>query len=98
MEAFTSKVIQIIKKIPYGKVMTYGQVAQYAGKSRNARQVAYILHGMSAKHELPWHRVVNSKGKVSLKGDMYDLQKALLEGEGIGFDNYDAIDLKQYSC
>lgn len=97
MESFTLQVINIIKKIPLGKVMTYGQIAHYAGKNRNARQVAYILHAMSAKHELPWQRVVNSKGKISLKGDMYDLQKALLKREGIYFDHNDVIDLEVYS-
>lgn len=95
MEPFELQVINIIKKIPSGKVMTYRQVAYYAGKSRNARQVAY--HLMSAKHDLPWHRVVNSKGQISLKVDVYDLQKALLEREGICFDNNDVIDLELYS-
>lgn len=97
MEGFSLKVIEIIKKIPYGTVMTYGQIAKHAGKNRNARQVAYILHAMSAKHELPWHRVINSKGKISLTGDMYDLQKALLENEGIDFDKYDVVDLEKFS-
>lgn len=97
MENFTLQVIHVIKNIPYGKVMTYGQIAQHAGKNRNARQVAYILHAMSKKYELPWHRVVNARGQISLKGDMYNLQKALLESEGIDFYNNDVINMELYS-
>lgn len=88
MQPFTEKAIAVIKSIPRGKVMTYGQVAAYAGSPRGARQVVRILHSMSKKHSLPWHRVVNAKGEISIKDDEGSFtQKALLEEEGIAFEN-----------
>ncbi|MDP4172315.1 MAG: MGMT family protein, partial [Bacillota bacterium] len=59
MERFTERAMEIIKQIPAGKVMTYGQVARVAGSPRAARQVVRILHSMSEKYSLPWHRVLN---------------------------------------
>ena len=98
MNAFTMQVIRIIKAIPQGKVMTYGQIAAYAGNPRGARQVSRILHSMSGKHELPWFRVVNSQGKVSLReGSGGELQTALLISEGVVFDFKNRIDLRQFA-
>lgn len=96
-ETFTQKVKDIIKKIPPGKVCTYGQIAAYAGNPRGARQVAWVLHSSSRKDNLPWHRVVNSKGGISLKPNYgYEIQKQLLEKEGIIFDSDDTIDFDRY--
>ncbi|WP_411053920.1 MGMT family protein, partial [Tritonibacter sp. SIMBA_163] len=67
MQPFTKKVIEIMKNIPEGKVMSYGQVARTAGSPRAARQVARILHSMSQKHGIPWHRIVNAKGEIAIK-------------------------------
>jgi methylated-DNA-protein-cysteine methyltransferase-like protein len=97
-KTFHQRVIGIIKNIPEGKVATYGQIAQFAGNSRAARQVAYILHSSSGKENLPWHRVVNSRGSISLKPKHgYELQKQLLKKEGIKFDKNDCIDLNRFS-
>ena len=94
----TQQAVNIIRNIPEGRVLTYGIVAALAGKPRGARQVSRILHSMSKKYDLPWHRIVNSKGKISLKQSRgYELQKALLESEGIKFSKTDTIDLKLYS-
>ncbi|MBU8910080.1 MAG: MGMT family protein, partial [Desulfobacterales bacterium] len=83
---FTRKALNIIQNIPEGKVLTYGMAASLAGKPNGARQISRLLHSMSKKHDLPWHRIVNSKGKISLKPSHgYELQKALLESEGIKF-------------
>lgn len=95
MTLFTEEVLEIIASIPHGYVMTYGQIAVFAGNPRGARQVSRILHGMSVKFNLPWHRVINSKGKISLPGELGNRQRTLLEQEGILFVN-DAIDLKKY--
>lgn len=76
--------------------MTYGQIAAEAGNPRSARQVARVLHSMSYKHNLPWHRVVNAKGYISLKGEGYMVQKHLLEEEGILFRKDDSINLDKY--
>ncbi len=92
---FTQNALDVIKHVPEGKVVTYGIVAALAGKSNGARQISRILHSMSKKHNLPWHRVVNAKGKISLRPSQgYELQKALLESEGVRFSQNDTIDLK----
>ena len=95
MTDFTNEVLVIIKNIPYGKVMTYGQIAAYAGNPRGARQVSRILHSMSVKHNLPWHRVINSKGTISLTGEPGFVQGELLSNEGIDVINK-KIDLYKY--
>jgi len=95
MTEFTKVVLEIIENIPYGKVMTYGQIATYAGSPRGARQVSRILHSMSAKYGLPWHRVINSKGGISLTGEPGFTQGELLSQEGIEVINK-KIDLTKH--
>ncbi len=96
-ESFTERVKTLIKEIPPGKVATYGQIATYAGNYRAARQVAWILHSSSRKDNLPWHRVINSKGHISLPpGQGYETQKEMLEKEGIIFEEKDKINFDQY--
>jgi methylated-DNA-protein-cysteine methyltransferase-like protein len=92
---FTNQVVSIIQNIPIGKVMTYGQIAKYAGNPWGARQVVRILNSMSTKYLLPWHRVINAKGEISLLGEGGSLQKSLLVSEGIIFLS-DKIDLSSY--
>ena len=97
MQPFTERVIQIIQAIPYGKVMTYGQIAAEAGSPRGARQVVRILHSMSEKYHLPWHRVVNIKGEIAIADDESRfLQQMLLEEEGISFGLHPIVDLSLY--
>lgn len=96
LDEFTKRVTFIISRIPEGKVLTYGRVAALAGKPYGARQVSWILHSLSKKHNLPWHRVINSQGKISLPKPGYDLQKKLLVLEGIKFSQNDKIELKKY--
>lgn len=97
MQDFSLKIIEIIQSIPAGKVMTYGQISLLAGKPRGARQVSRILHTCSRKHNLPWHRVINSQGRISLPHDgSYERQFLLLENEAVIFDLYGSIDLNKY--
>ncbi|MFS0672121.1 MGMT family protein [Ornithinibacillus sp. 179-J 7C1 HS] len=97
MTPFTEKVINIIKQIPEGKVMTYGQIARIAGSPRAARQVVRILHSMSKKYHLPWHRVINSRGKIAIKDQAaYQEQLLNLEAEGVEMGQQDCIDLEKY--
>jgi methylated-DNA-protein-cysteine methyltransferase-like protein len=94
---FTKEVIALIKSIPKGKVATYGQIAHLTGLYPSVRRVAWILHSCSENEGLPWHRVVNSKGTISLKpGKGYELQLATLKKEGIVFDKKGRIDLERY--
>lgn len=89
----TKKIIAVIKKIPKGKVATYGLIATLAGNPRAARQVVRILNIYWEKEKLPWHRIIGSQGKISLKpGQGYELQKSMLEKEGIVFDNRGKVD------
>lgn len=97
--SFKDFVINIIKSIPYGKVTTYGTVAVLAGSPRSAREVGYILHALTKKHDLPWQRVINKKGYISVRGgdvNMKNLQKALLEQEGVEVSKDFMVDLGIY--
>lgn len=97
MTPFTERVISIIKNIPTGRVMTYGQIAGLAGSPRAARQVVRVLHSMSRKHRLPWHRVVNAQGKIALQDDEgYNEQWLSLEAEGVAVGLNGVIDLEKY--
>ncbi len=95
MTDFTKNVIEIIQSIPKGKVMTYGQIATKAGNPWGSRQVSRILHSMSKAHQLPWHRVINSKGTISLQGEGGFIQMQKLSDEGIEIVN-GKIDLAIY--
>lgn len=98
MKEFTLAVIEVIRSIPRGKVLTYGQVAELAGNPRAARQVSRILHSCSSKYKLPWHRVINSSGKISfVEKYARNQQKLLLEKEGVKFNKKGVIDLDLYS-
>ncbi|WP_409300957.1 MGMT family protein [Peribacillus sp. SCS-155] len=97
MEKFTEKVIQIIKSIPEGKIMTYGQIARIAGNPRAARQVVRILHSMSDRYQLPWHRVINAKGEIAVKdGEANFAQRKFLEAEGVETGSDNRIDVECY--
>ncbi|MBN2735843.1 MAG: MGMT family protein [Spirochaetales bacterium] len=96
-QVFTEKAIALIASIPEGRVMTYGGIAAWCGLPREARRVARLLSNLSHKHDLPWHRVVNRLGKISLpESGGYELQKKLLESEGVVFDGSGRISLKRY--
>lgn len=95
---FKEKVIQIVKKIPYGKVTTYGTVATLAGLPRGGRLVGGILHFNSEELGLPWQRVINRHGFISTKCPEHvkALQKVLLEQERIEVSSDFMIDLIKY--
>ena len=85
--AFFQKVYQVVRSIPPGKVMSYGQVAAMAGNPRMARQVGWALHACQPADQVPWQRVVTKEGRVaSYDSPVPDLQRRLLEGEGVRFD------------
>jgi methylated-DNA-protein-cysteine methyltransferase-like protein len=94
---FTETIVRIIKSIPRGKVLTYGFIAKLAGNPRAARQVSWVLHSSSKKYNLPWQRVISSKGKISLRNvEDCEYQKHLLELEGVKFSDRFNLDLKKY--
>lgn len=96
---FTLKVIKIIGAIPPGHVASYQQVATLAGKPHASRAVAWILSSCSKKYKLPWHRVINSRGKISFdpRSRHFVLQKNLLTREKVIVDTFNgSIDLKKF--
>ena len=88
----------IIKKIPRGKVATYGQIAALAGHPRHARHVGFALSSLPSGSKVPWHRVVNRQGQISRRGlDGNDeWQRVLLEEEGVEFGEGGRIRLKLF--
>jgi methylated-DNA-protein-cysteine methyltransferase-like protein len=84
--------------VPRGRVATYGQIAELAGLEGHARQVGYALHNLPENSNVPWHRVVNAKGEISARtgGDSHELQRLLLEAEGVVFDARSRLDLRRF--
>jgi methylated-DNA-protein-cysteine methyltransferase related protein len=87
-----------VRRIPRGRVATYGQIAELAGLEGHARQVGYALHNLPERSDIPWHRVINARGEVSPRsgGDSHELQRMLLEAEGVEFDRRGRLDLACY--
>jgi len=88
----------VVRRIPRGRVATYGQIAEIAGLEGHARQVGYALHSLPSGSGIPWHRVVNSFGEVSKRSDSDsdELQVELLRAEGVVFDTGGRIDLRRF--
>jgi methylated-DNA-protein-cysteine methyltransferase related protein len=98
MSSCYPKIYEVVRLIPYAQVATYGQVAELAGLIGKPRVVGYALYRVAIDTDIPWHRVVNAQGKISessLRDGSDDLQKLLLEREGIAF-NQGRIDLNRY--
>jgi methylated-DNA-protein-cysteine methyltransferase-like protein len=91
-----ARVYAVVRRIPEGKVATYGQVAELAGLGRNARQVGYALHALRSEMGVPWHRVVNARGEISLGpiGGANLTQRLRLEREGVRFNARGRIELR----
>lgn len=93
IDTFQQRVFQIVAAIPYGKIATYGDVALMAGSPRASRQVGGVLRRLPKGSKLPWHRVINRKGEISLIGDDHQRQKSALQTEGVIFNKQGKIDL-----
>ncbi len=97
MTPFTREVKAVIRRIPRGRVATYGQIAALAGRERAARGVSWILHSSSEAAGLPWHRVIGGPGRISLpRGRGFEEQKRRLVAEGVAVGPGGRIDLKRY--
>jgi methylated-DNA-protein-cysteine methyltransferase-like protein len=92
------RIYAVVRRIPSGRVATYGQVARLAGLAGHARQVGYALHAMATARPVPWHRVLNARGEISARsepgGD--SAQRVFLEREGVVFDRLGRVDLERY--
>lgn len=92
------RIYQVVRRIPEGKVATYGQIARLAGSPRWARVVGYALHQNPAFGVIPCHRVVNRQGRPA-PGFAFggaDIQKAMLENEGVSFREDGTVDLSRF--
>lgn len=90
------RIHDVVSRIPRGRIATYGQVARIAGLPGQARLVGYALHAVPKGKSIPWQRVVNAQGAISLPSDHGSRQRRLLEREGIRFDSRDRIPLASY--
>jgi len=88
----------MVRRIPAGRVATYGQIAALAGLGGAARQVGYALSALPEDSGIPWQRVVNARGEISVRRDFDGAprQRVLLEEEGVVFDSAGRIDLVQF--
>jgi methylated-DNA-protein-cysteine methyltransferase-like protein len=96
-ESSYTKIYSVVRRIPRGRVATYGQIAELAGLRGRARQVGYALHALSGATAVPWQRVVNAAGAISLRAGSGGLsQRILLEKEGVRFDVAGRIALERF--
>lgn len=91
-----SRIHRIVSRIPKGRVATYGQIARLAGLRGQARLVGYAMHALPATTRVPWQRVVNARGEISLPGSSAVRQRERLEREGVRFDARGRIDLDRF--
>ena len=97
LEPTYARIYLLVQQIPPGKVATYGQIASMAGGC-TARMVGYALAALHSVKDVPWQRVINAQGKISLRADGggSTVQRRLLEEEGLRFDAQDRIDLRKH--
>jgi methylated-DNA-protein-cysteine methyltransferase-like protein len=92
------RIYAVVRKIPRGRVSTYGRVAELAGLGRAARQVGYAMAALPDHTTVPWHRVINAQGRISRRrgtgGDME--QRFRLEAEGVVFDSGGRVSLQRF--
>ena len=91
-------IISVVNTIPVGQVVSYGQVALYVGLPRGARVVGWILRGLEGV-DIPWWRVINNSGRISIKGNRYNSpadQRKLLRREGVEVSDLFEIDIEKY--
>ena len=92
------KIFRIVRRIPKGKVATYGQVAGLAGFPAQARLTGYALHSLKEGTDVPWYRVLNASGRISFPAgsDAEAVQRSLLEAEGVKFQKNGSVDLERF--
>lgn len=93
---YRERVFRIVRMIPRGRVMTYGQIAEILGEGYTARTVGFVMH--SSDDKTPWHRVINAQGGCSTRGLVlpHDKQQRLLEAEGVSFNKRGRCELQEY--
>jgi methylated-DNA-protein-cysteine methyltransferase-like protein len=97
-EGTYARIYRVVKRIPKGRVTTYGQIAELAGMPGHARQVGYALNALPDGEAVPWQRVINARGEVSKRMDpQWEwIQRELLEEEGVSFDGRGRVPLERF--
>jgi len=95
-EGHFQEIYRIVEAVPAGKVVTYTTVAVLAGRPKAARTVGWAMRALRRGTHVPWHRVINAQGRISLPSPGAELQRALLENEGIEFNATGCVDLQRY--
>ena len=90
------RIHDVVARIPRGRVATYGQIARIARLPGQARLIGYALHALPAGTRVPWQRVVNARGEISVGGESGVRQRTLLESEGVRFDERGRIELASF--
>jgi methylated-DNA-protein-cysteine methyltransferase-like protein len=90
------RIHRVVSRIPKGRVATYGQIARLAGLRGQARLVGYAMHALPTGSRVPWQRVVNARGEISLPGASAVRQRERLEREGVRFNARGRIDLDRF--
>lgn len=95
---FTQRVYALVRRVPRGRAISYGGVAAILGSPRAARGVGSALGALGPDSDVPWWRVVNRNGEISIRGEpgLAALQRSLLEGEGVRFDRLGRIDWERF--
>ena len=98
MSTFTERVYAMVRRVPHGQVVSYGGVAALLGSPRAARGVGQALRSLPDDSDVPWWRVINRNGEISIRGTMHgaQLQRFLLEREGVRFSAAGRVDWKRY--
>lgn len=99
MTPFQEAILRVVRIVPAGTVVSYGQVAAYIGAPRAARQVGWAMRSMEGAPDFPWWRVLNNAGKITIKGNWHSsaqLQKELLEAEGVKINQLFELDIEHY--
>jgi len=93
---YRERVFRIVRSIPRGRVMTYGQIAEILGEGYTPRTVGFVMH--SSNDKTPWHRVINAQGGCSTRGVVlpHDKQQRMLEAEGVSFNERGRCELQEY--
>ncbi len=93
-----NRIYDLVRSIPVGRVATYGQIASLAGMYGQSRLVGYALNALSEGSDVPWQRVINSRGRISPRSDpeWEKLQRVMLESEGIVFDASGRVTLDRF--
>ncbi len=96
-ESMYDRIYSVVNMVPPGKVATYGQIARIAGRC-SARNVGYAMSSVPPESNVPWHRVINSRGSVSVRshGEPCTAQRQMLETEGIVFSTAGTVDLVRF--